>query len=359
MTQREQELLRIISENPQISQQELADTLGIARSSAGVHISNLMKKGHITGKGYIVRQRPYVVVVGGVTRDIGGRPYKTLVPQDSNPAKIRVNIGGVGRNIAHNMSLLGLDVRLVTALAEDDFAPVVQQNCRDLGIDLSGALNVPGGVTATYLYVLDEGGDMAVALVDMDINDHITPAFLQRRQKLLDGAQLVVLDTNIPAESILWLAEHCKAPIFADPVSTAKAGKLKAALGKLHTVKPNRMEAELLTGIPITDEPSLHSAAQAMLGTGLQRVFLSLGADGVYCADQSGGQIVPCVKTELRNATGAGDAFMAALAWAHLEGYDLVQAAKAGLSAAAIAMEGEETVNPDMAVEIVKARYNL
>jgi len=250
-------------------------------------------------------------------------------------------------------------VRLVTALAEDDFAPVVQQSCRSLGIDLSGALTVPGGVTATYLYVLNGDGDMEVALVDMDINDHITPGFLARRQKLLDGAQLVVIDTNIPEESIVWLAENCKAPIFADPVSTAKAEKLKEALGKLHTVKPNRMEAEILTGIAVTDEGSMKAAAQAMLDTGLQRVFLSLGADGVYCADHKGGQVVPCVKAELRNATGAGDAFMGALAWAYLEDYDLVSSAKAGLAASAIAMEGEETVNPDMAVNTVKLRYNL
>ncbi|MFR0788393.1 MAG: PfkB family carbohydrate kinase [Vescimonas sp.] len=59
-------------------------------------------------------------------------------------------------------------------------------------------------------------------------------------------------------------------------------------LGKLHTLKPNRLEAELLSGVPITDTDSLHRAAQTLLETGLHRVFISLGADGVYAADQSG-----------------------------------------------------------------------
>ena len=63
MTQRERQILRWIEENPMISQQELADKAGITRSSAAVHISNLMKKGHIAGKGYIVRTAPYAVVV--------------------------------------------------------------------------------------------------------------------------------------------------------------------------------------------------------------------------------------------------------------------------------------------------------
>ena len=70
MTQRERQLLEWIRENPMISQQELADKAGITRSSVAVHISNLIKKGCITGKGYIVRTDPYVAVVGGVNMDM-------------------------------------------------------------------------------------------------------------------------------------------------------------------------------------------------------------------------------------------------------------------------------------------------
>ena len=74
MTQRERQILNWIEENPLISQQELAEKAGITRSSVAVHISNLMKKGYITGKGYIVHTAPYVTVVGGVNMDIGGWP---------------------------------------------------------------------------------------------------------------------------------------------------------------------------------------------------------------------------------------------------------------------------------------------
>ena len=126
---------------------------------------------------------------------------------------------------------------------------------------------------------------MALAVSDMEIYEHLTPQVLAQRRKLLDGSQVVVLDTNIPAESIAWLAENCAAPLFADPVSTAKAGKLRPVLGKLHTLKPNRLEAELLSGVPITDEDSLRRAADALLDTGLRRVFISLGADGVFAAE--------------------------------------------------------------------------
>lgn len=356
MTKRERQLLNWIEENPLISQKELADKAGITRSSVAVHISNLMKKGYITGKGYIVQTAPYVTVVGGVNVDIGGRPAAALVPRDSNPGAVSSSLGGVGRNIAHNMALLGLDVRLLTVFGDDLNAQKLAASCGELGIDISQSPVIPGGRTSTYLFVNDERGDMALAVSDMEIYERLTPRILAQRRKLLDASQVVIADTNIPEESIVWLAENCAAPLFADPVSTAKAGKLKSVLGKLHTLKPNRMEAELLSGVPITDGDSLNRAANALLETGLHRVFISLGADGVFAADRGGRVHMPCLPAELVNATGCGDAFMAAITWAYLQGTDLEDAARAGLAAASIAMESGETINPRLSEETLRQR---
>ena len=360
MTQREAQILQWIQENPMISQQELADKAGITRSSAAVHISNLMKKGYIAGKGYIIRTAPYAVVVGGVNLDIGGTPFAPLVGQDSNPGRVRTSLGGVGRNIAHNMALLGLDVRLITALGDDLNAQKITTSCIELGIDLAPSLQVPGGTTSTYLFLTNEKGDMALAVSDMEIYDHLTPRYLSTKEQLLNNARLVVCDTNIPAETLQWIAENCRAPVFVDPVSTAKAGKVKPVLGKLHTLKPNRIEAELLSGVAITDDKSLSAAADALLATGLHRVFISLGGEGVYAADHLGGRIkVPCGPARMVNTTGCGDAFMAALAWGWLEGLGLEEAARAGLAASAIAMEGAETINPEMSAAALRRRLDL
>ncbi len=356
MTQRERQILRWIEENPMISQQELADKAGIARSSVAVHISNLMKKGHIAGKGYIVSSAPYAVVVGGVNMDIGGVSAAPLVPADSNPGAVRMSLGGVGRNIAHNMALLGLDVRLLTAFGDDLYAQRIAASCGELGIDISRSLQVPGGRTSTYLFIADEKGEMELALSDMDIYRRITPAFLAARTALLQNAQLVVVDANIPAEAIAWIADHVTPPVFADPVSTAKAERLRPVLGKLHTLKPNRIEAELLSGVVITDEAGLNRAADKLLETGLRRVFLSLGGDGVLAADHSGRVRLPCLPGNRVNTTGCGDAFMAALAWAYLEGTDLEGTALAGSAAASIAMESGETINEAMSAQALAQR---
>jgi pseudouridine kinase len=149
VTQREQQILDWIRENPLISQQELADKAGITRSSVGVHVANLMKKGYIKGRGYVVDEESYICVIGAVNVDISGTPDADYVAGDSNPGHVRITLGGVGRNIAENLSRLGHRIMMITVLGEDANAQLVRQGCRDVGIDLSCSLTVEAGRTST------------------------------------------------------------------------------------------------------------------------------------------------------------------------------------------------------------------
>ncbi len=356
MTQRERQILREIEKDPMISQQALADSLGITRSSVAVHISNLIKKGCIAGKGYVLRSGSYAVVVGGVNVDIGGRSFSPLVAEDSNPGRVQLSLGGVGRNIAHNLSLMGVDVRLLTAYGNDQNGQRIAASCSELGIDVSRALTLSDARTSTYLYIADDRGDMALAVSDMEICRQITPAYLAENLTLLQNAQVVVADTNIPQESLEYLAEHCTVPLFCDPVSTQKAEKLRPILPKIHTLKPNRLEAELLSGIPIQTAGDAERAADKLLSMGVHRVFLSLGADGVLAAMGENRIRLPNLPGNMVNTTGCGDAFMAALVWAYLQGSDLENTARVGLAAGAIAMESEETIHPSMSAAALKNR---
>lgn len=356
MTQRERQLLRWIEEDPMISQQDLAEKAGITRSSVAVHISNLMKKGYIAGKGYIVRSAPYTVVIGGANVDIGGRSLGPLVAQDSNPGAVRMSLGGVGRNIAHNLTLLGTDAHLITALGDDMAARKITDSCSELGIDIGHALQIPGAATSTYLYVAGPDGNMEIGISDMEIYEHLTPSFLASRLPFLNNAQLIVIDTNLPERTIQWITENCRVPIFADPVSTAKIERLRGVLGKLHTLKPNRIEAEILTGIPLTSRNNIERAADVLLASGLKRVFISLGADGVFAADHRSRCYLACLPGKAVNTTGCGDAFMAAIAWAYPEGTSLENTARAGLAAASIAMESEETINASLCAALIHKR---
>ena len=358
MTQREREILKLIEENPMIAQQEIAEKLGITRSSVAVHISNLMQKGSIAGRGYVLRTGSYVAVVGGVNVDIGGKSFAPLVAADSNPGRVSMSLRGVGRNIAHNMALMGVEVRLLTAYGDDLNGERVAASCSELGIDLSHALRLPGESTSTYLYLTDPDGEMALAVSDMEVCKKITPAYLAANLTQLQNAQVVVADANIPAESLQYLAENCTAPLFIDPVSTIKAEKLRPILHKIHTLKPNRLEAELLSGVKIESKEDVAKAAEKLLELGVHRLFISLGADGVFAAMGAEQLWLPNLPGKMVSTTGCGDAFMAALVWAYLEGSDLKQTALAGLAAGSIAMESTETINPLMSAAELKTRMN-
>ena len=304
----------------------------------------------------MTQQKQYAVVVGGVNVDIGGRSFQPLVAADSNPGKVSISLGGVGRNIAHNMALMGVDVKLLSALGDDLNGNRVKSSCVELGIDASHVLTVGDCATSTYLYVADHEGEMAIAISDMAICDRITPVYLAENLPLLQQAQVIVADTNIPAETLIWLAENCDVPLFCDPVSTVKAEKLRPILSKIHTLKPNRLEAELLSGVPIRCKADASAAAKALLEKGIQRIFISMGADGVFAADRQQELWLQNLPGTMVNTTGCGDAYMAALVWAFTQGLELKQAALAGLAAGSVAMESAETINPAMSAAALRDR---
>lgn len=299
---------------------------------------------------------PYVAVVGGVNLDICGKALAALIPRDSNPGTVRQSLGGVGRNVAHNLALLGVQVKLLTALAGDAWEDRIRTSCAQAGIDLSEALRVPGGATSTYLAIEGPEGDMELALCDDTLARAITPAWLEEKLEVLNGAAAVAVDTNLTGEALAWLAEHVTAPLFADPVSVTKAEKLRPLLGRLFALKPNRLEAELLSGTKITDRNSLELAAAKLLQTGLRRACISLGTQGVYCAWDAKRALVPCPETRLVNASGGGDAMMAGFLRAHLDGLPIAEAARFALSCGSLAVESEETVNPDLTLEAAMGR---
>ena len=158
-------------------------------------------------------------------------------------------------------------------------------------------------------------------------------------------AAAVVLDGNLTAETITWLGAHCSAPLFADPVSVTKAERMRASLGALHTFKPNLTEGQNLTG-----ESTPEGVVAALLAQGVQRVFLSMGAEGILAGTRGETVYLPCLPTRMVNTTGGGDAVMAALVWAYLAGLDLRESAAAALRAGKATVEYPGTNNPDLGV---------
>lgn len=287
-----------------------------------------------------------VTVVGGANTDICGRPAQALVRHDSAPGQVSVRHGGVGRNIACDLARLGLRTRFVTALGDDGFGASVAEGCRSCGVDMSLTRIVPGARSPVYLYLSDEKGEMDAAVSDMEVMAALTPAYLRAHLSELDESDAVVLDGNLPEETIAFLCEKLRAPIVADPVSTAKAPRFASVLGRLAAIKPNLLEARALTG-----KQNPEDCADALLRSGVGSVFISLGAKGLLAASGEERVLLPCERTELVSATGAGDAATAAIVWATVRGLGLAAAARAAVMAGAIAAASEEASPPLLRAE--------
>lgn len=294
---------------------------------------------------------PYVAVVGAINIDIWGKSSSVLILSDSNPGTISYSFGGVGRNIAHNLSLLGQKVSMLTAIGDDHWAPQIRRSCEENGIDLSRAFVVPESRTGTYLAISGPDGDMAIALSDMAIADEISPEVILREKDFLNGAACVVIDGNLRAETIGCICENITAPIFADPVSVTKGKKFLPYLHALHTFKPNSLEAESLT-----ETATPEAAAKELIRLGVKRVFVSDGSGGVVVAEGDELFRSPCLPTTLVNATGGGDAVMAAICDAYCRGCSRRESARRAMAAGSIAVEAADTISPLMSQEAILER---
>ena len=289
----------------------------------------------------------YVAVIGAVNVDIRGRSFAPLIARDSNPGEVRTSFGGVGRNIAHNLRRLGVGAEMLTVLGGDDAARRIEADCASAGIVLH-AVRVANGQTSSYLYITGPDGDMALAVCDADLTKHVTPAVIEQNLALLNGAELVVLDGNLTEKTIACAAAHIKKPLFADPVSVTKSEKLKPFLDRLHTIKPNRLEAELLTGHKVETAEDAEAAAQILLDKGIRQAYVSLGTEGVLAAQGEERIFFPSFKSETVSLTGAGDAFTAGLVYEYFQDEDFAQAGRTASAAAAIAIQSMETINERM-----------
>lgn len=303
-----------------------------------------------------MENKEFVIVIGAANTDIGGTPYKPLIPGDSNPGVIKMSYGGVGRNIAHNLSLLGVNVELVTATGDDTLGMQLLKNCEMIGVDTSLSVIVPGASSSVYLFINDEKGEMDLALSHVDIVKHITPEYIDSIIDVINQASILIADCNLSQETLLRLKEVCKVPLYVDTVSVSHADKIKGNLEGIDTLKPNLLEAEYLSDMMIESESECLEAARAIIDQGVRRVFISMGPSGILAADKDHAIISGKYPTHVRCTTGAGDSSMAAIVWSSLKdgGDGLAAPAKAANAAAAATISVDPTINPEMSSKLIE-----
>lgn len=290
-----------------------------------------------------------ISIIGGANMDMSATLNGAFIAADSNPGHIEVGYGGVARNIAHNLALLGARTQLLTIFGGDLFGGLMHDYCKQQGIDVHLSERESSQRSGIYLCLHNQAGEMITAVADTEAIRLITPEWLAKRIGEINMSEFIVADTNVTEDSIRWLMENVTAPLFIDGVSSTKAHRVVNALRKcklpyLHTLKLNLKEA-----LAVTETATYSEAAQQLLDLGVAHVYITLGAEGVYCRNAAEEWLFPPLPCEIVNTTGAGDAFLAGVVFAYAKGISFPQTAQYGLMAARTSLMSPKAVNPDIA----------
>lgn len=296
-----------------------------------------------------------IVVVGASNIDICAKSSGTLRSYDSNIGEIEFAIGGVGRNIAEDLSLFGADVNLLTAIGDDSFGSVIADNAREQGMSLL-AEPFHGEKTGVYVSINDGDGSFVVGINDMDITSRITPQVIKDNINMLYFANYVVFEANLEKAAIDEICSH-DYTLIADAVSTFKCGKLADVLDKLWLLKANLGEARTLAG---NEDYSAEQCMRALLDKGLEQGIITLGREGAmgFCRDKKG--IHTCYVSNLpntrpsQNTSGCGDALLAGFLIGLIRGRNLRDALVMGQAASFLNSQSFASVNRDMSYTTLK-----
>ncbi|QBE62894.1 carbohydrate kinase [Pseudoduganella lutea] len=372
MSKKEQ-LYGLIRANPFISQQEMAQALGLSRSAVAGHVASLIRERRLVGRAYVLPQERSVLCIGAANLDRKLRTVEPLQLGTSNPATAGETFGGVARNIAENLARLGSPCALLTVLGEDSAGQALRAHAQHCGIDMTATPVLPGAATGTYTAVLDANGEMAVALADMALYEQMTPAFVAGRQAQRNAAALVIADLNLPHDTVALLLAEARRdgiPLAIVAVSQPKMARLPRDLSGLRLLILNRGELETRVGRPLPTEAAVRDACRAVQADGARDVIVTCGAAGVYhtyghAADAREPlkatedlQWLPAHEVEVVDVTGAGDAFSAAVCWTLAQGEnDLTVACERGLRAAALTVQSAHTVSPELTAGLFSAAH--
>ncbi len=241
------------------------------------------------------------------------------IPNTSNPATKTTSIGGVISNIAQHLGLLHLQPSLLTALGSDADADFIIKNLNQKGITLDQSI-IADTSTGKYVSILHPDGSLVVAVCQDISNSYLTPAYLATKADYIKTFDLLIIDTNIPAESIQWLIDFAKShqqKLIIEPVSIAKGSKLAPLnLDGVFMITPNEDELIAIANINSTNETAL---VESLFHRGVQQVWVRKGNKGsvMHSITQSLDLGVPKINTI--DSTGAGDAALAGWVFGYLK----------------------------------------
>lgn len=335
LNKNEGKILEIIERDPFISQQSIGNELGLNRSTVATIISGLTQKKHLLGRAYVVNKASGIYCIGAMNVDRTFNLFGEIVDRTSNPAISSVNAGGVARNIAENLGRMDLDVSLVSIGGHDQDYQYIKRETEPY-VNMQHATQLNGFATGTYNAILDFQGDMQLAVADMQINDEMTVEWLMNYQTILKEARLLVIDLNLPIETVeyaLTIARQFNLETFVIPVSALKINRMPANLSDVTWTIVTQEESEFYFGVTVETEEDFEGLVDRWMETGVENVIITRDTVGGIYANQAGERekLAPVKPDFVVDMNGAGNSFISGVIYGVVQGQSAVEAIQQGM----------------------------
>jgi ribokinase len=281
-----------------------------------------------------------VVVVGSTNWDIA--MYLPSLPRPGETVasgRLQTGLGGKGANqavAAHRAG--GVDTVFLSCVGDDDIAESVRQVFTSLEMAIPYVAEVAGTGTGSACIFVNAEGENCIGVAS-GANTAVDPAFVHAHEVLINGAQIVLAQLEIPLSSVEALAEMCAKSTAIFVLNPAPAVPLPdALLARVDVLTPNEGELAQLSGMPVTDDVALQSAARSLCDKGVGTVIVTLGSRGCLIVTASSAEFVVGLTVEAVDTTAAGDVFNGALVAEMIRGQSLSTAAVTACKAAALAV---------------------
>lgn len=304
--------------------------------------------------------KDYILSIGGSNIDIQGFSNKPILMKESNPGKIKICTGGVGRNIVNNLANIGLkNIKFVTYIGNDIFGDILLNDIKSMGIDYSHIIKKDD--STFYMAVMNNKRDMEIAISDMDsLDKNLTIEYLNSIRDVIEMSKLIIVDAVISRKIFKYLIkEFPNKKLITDAVSIKKAEHIKGLEKNIYALKLNSNEASFLLDKDINNIEDGKNAVKIFLKKGVKEVYITFGKKGTCYGTIENKKDAYYLKSNevgMVNASGAGDAFMSGIAYSIFYDFDLDYKVKFATVMSILALESEHTVNNAINLNIVKER---
>lgn len=334
--------------NPLLSNERLRTKLELNSTELQQLINEMRQLNLVNKTGLIKKFDKSITVVGGSNVDYVGKSFVPIKYEESNPGKVEMSYGGVGRNISENLARLGQKVKLITKLGDDSLGKMIYHDLEKLNVIIDENAFIKGEQTSIYLSVLDDQDDLLIAISSMEILDTFD---LSCYWDDLENSDVVIIDGNLPEKTIKELFEKLSSDIYVETVSFQKAKKFINYLNQISFMKPNKNELGALLGRKIRSKQDIEEGALELIRLGVKEVLVTSGSLGSFYTTGDISFWIHLVKPEVVQINGAGDTLYAGFVLAKTMTDDIISQLKfAGMTALAH-LENRQLHNDELGID--------